>query len=766
MLFVTIIVLTMAQQPPTLHERIQTFISQMTDEELIQQLINEEFGTTPHNLRLGIPGFNMMDGPHGVRGQMLGKPASAFPVGLAMCATFDEQAVYDVGKAMGTEFWAFGYDVCLGPCIDIARDPRGGRTAESGGEDVYLAGHIGKQYVLGIESEYVIGTIKHFMGESKQTNGRPGEPNSDQEYRHKARFTTSERWLMDFNMYNFRTAMQESGGFNIMNSYNYINGIKLSENEQLNNEILREKWGFQFYIVSDWNNILQFRSFQAVKCTDVCMGDGDHVGSDYKAYEWELPDVIKTPEGKADITRAVYRVLKSKIMNGMLDPKRPARVEARALTPEIEQVNYSAAQKTVILLKNEQNILPLPKIARIAVIGPNSEGWNLNCWGSSETLPPYAFTVLDGIREKVGASYVTFVKGCEHSGNDTSGFEAARTAARNSNYVIFAGGINEDFEGEGYMKGWDREQLQLPPIQQELIRQLYIVNPNLIAVFQGGGILSIDDATHNSIRGFVYSFYAAQFAGKAIADVIFGDYNPAGRLPQTMPINEAQLPAWDLVFDKPIGYQHNDEYNIVPRYAFGFGLSYTTFRYSNLRAPTSLRVGEPFDVSVDVTNTGLRDGDEVVQLYITFPRSDTLWFPRKELRGFRRIPLKAGESQTVTIPLVADDLYYWNVEEQRYRVRNGDYVLRVGGSSDNLPLSSNLRLLEYVGLPDLKITRVFTLPRFPAVGDRVRFYALVKNQGNLAVQGNYRVAWQTSFCLPSRTSHVCNIRRASSIRCW
>ena len=725
-----------AQQ--TLDERINAIMSQMTDQEKIQQLINSSFGGTPSNGRLGIPGFEMSDGPHGVRfNDNTGRKATSFPTGIALAASWDKETSFKVGQALGTEFWAFGFNVALGPCIDITRDPRGGRNAESGGEDPYLAGQMGKNWTQGLEGTYpVMASVKHFMGESRQTNG------GNQYYRHDARYTASERWLMDFLMYNFRTTIQESGALCVMNSYNWFNGVKVSENTELLQTILRDRWGFPFFIVSDWGNIDRYRSEYAIKAgTDICMGDGNHTGKNWKAYEWELPDVIRTEEGRKAIEAAVYRVLKTKILNGMLDTTIPASKSSNAMTPEIVELNKEAARKSLVLLKNQDNILPLNKNIKVAVIGPNAAEENLNCSGSSATNPPYAVSVLKGIQDKIGAANVTYVEGCKRNDNSTAGFAAAKTAAQNADMVIFAGGLSRYEEGEGFDEGWDRSTIFLPGRQQELIRELASVNPNLVVVIQSGGVCSLDDNTANSIKGFVYSFYAAQEAGVAIADVLFGDYNPAGRLPVTMAKDLAQLPAWNESWDDDYGtgYRWFDERGYAPRYAFGYGLSYTTFAYSNITAPSMIAAGQPFSVTADVTNTGNIDGEEVAQLYVSAPSDAGVWFPKKELRGFERISLKKGETKTVTFNMVADDFYYWNTTTKKYEVLPGVYSIKVGGSSNNLPLERQLTFNDTDKKPDLKITQIYTMPRYPQKGESVRFYAMVKNQGNAATGGTFDI---------------------------
>ncbi|NDW10711.1 glycoside hydrolase family 3 C-terminal domain-containing protein [Dysgonomonas sp. 520] len=718
---------TYAQSP--LDQRIDALVKSMTTQEKLDQMRNNRtsFGGTPANVRLGIPGFVMGDSPHGVRltSDRYGRSATAFPTGVAMAATWDEAVVGKIGEYMGLEFWSYGRQQALGPCLDLARDSRGGRTAESGGEDPYLAGHLAKSFTIGMQKYPIIATLKHFMGESMQVN------------RLKMDVIASQRWLMDFSGYNFRIPIQEAGAMSVMNSYNKINGEKAAESSILQKTILRERWGFPFYIVSDWASIDEARN--AVRAgTDICMGSSN--------YEADLPALVENGHvTMAQIDSAVKSILKTKILNGMLDYY-PAGNESNTQTQEITDLNLLAAQKSVVLLKNEKSganpILPLQKSGiKIAIIGPNATAENLNCSGSSATNPPYAISVKKGLEDKIGSANITYAKGCDINSTSKTGFAEAKTLAAAADYVIFAGGLDNTQEGEqSFGAHNDRVggSFALPAIQQELINELAGVNPNLIAVIQSGGVCTFNDCLPN-IKGFIYSFYAAQEAGRAIADVVFGDYNPAGRMPLSMPMKDSDFPEWkEDVFrkfeqNKDGGYRWLDEKGTMPRYAFGYGLSYTTFEYSNLQMPTDVVAGQPFSLTVDVKNTGSRAGEEVVQVYISAP-SDKVWMPKKELRGFRRIALEPGETKKVTFDFCADDFYYWIQTSRKYSVQAGNYTFRVGGSSDNLPLTKSVTFKSGSEKPDLRVTRIYTMPRYPLEGQKVSFYALVKNQGNAATK--------------------------------
>jgi beta-glucosidase len=702
------------QAQQTLSARIDSIIGLMTNAEKISQMTNATFFTTGTNTRLNIPGLVMSDGPHGVRygGN------TAFPVGVAMAATFDMDMLYKVGKAMGEEFWVNGINQQLGPCIDLCRDPRAGRSAESGSEDPFLSGHVGAALIKGIQSNSpVIATIKHFMVESKQSN------------RNTCNELYTDRWMLEHYGYNFRYSTQEGGPLSLMDAYNLINGIHCTENVSLLKTTLRQRWGFPFYVVSDWAAVYTSKS-AVLAGTDICMGAANYAN--------DLPNLVSSGSlAQADLNASVANILRTKIMSGMMDyyPKAdPSFMNSTAH----EQIALQCAQKSIILLKNTNKILPInaTTVKTIAIIGPDAARGNLNCYGSSEVAVPYLISLKQGLMNRIGSSKISYVKGCDLNSTDTSGFAAAKTLAKTADYVIFAGGLDSTLEGEAYNIGNDRtgNTIDLPGKQQDLINALSLVNPNLIVVIQSGGVCGINRCV-NSIKGLLYSFYPGIEGGNAIADVIVGNVNPAGRMPVTMPKSDSQLPVWDDDFtnDFGCGYRWFDQNNLVPEFPFGFGLSYTTFAYSNFQLSThNAPAGTPVTASVDVQNTGTVDGEEVVELY-QHNTSSTLWMPKKELKGFSRVAIKAGQKQTVSFTLSAEDFYFWDENLSKYAIEPGMFSLAVGGSSDNLPLIDSVNLTSTAAKPDLKITQIMTMPRYPIKGQLVRCYALVKNQGTASV---------------------------------
>ncbi|MFD2722031.1 glycoside hydrolase family 3 C-terminal domain-containing protein [Hymenobacter monticola] len=693
--------------------RVDSLLKAMSTEEKLAQLTKNSFMTTPDNARLRIPGFVMDDGPHGVRFEK----ATAWPTGMGLVSTWNRSLSERVGEAMGTEFWAFGKQQQLGPCIDLAQDPRGGRSAESGGEDPYLIGQLQSRVAFGIQKTPVMATVKHFMIEGKQAT------------RHERNELFTDRGVMEHYGYNFRTVVQEGAVLSVMSAYNLINGEHAAESPNLLNTVLRERWGFPFYVVSDWDAVHDTKK-AIMAGNDVCMGSDDYLK--------DLPGLVAS--GAVPMTAidaAVRNVLRTKIMAGLLDYY-PKGTPAAANTPAHTRLNQQAARESIILLKNAGNILPLKKstMKRIALIGPNADKGNLNCFGSSETSPPYSVSLKQGLETKLGVDKISFLKGCDMNSADTSGFKLARELARKSDVVIFAAGLDSTQEGEAYNSGHDRanNSATLPGQQQALIMALAKANPNVVVVVQSGGVCAMHESLPRT-KGLIYSFYAGQEAGTALADVLLGDYNPAGRLPVTMPTGDSQLPAWndDLRDPNGVGYRLYDQKNMKPEFAFGAGLSYTTFQYSNLQLPKApVAAGAPVTVSVDVTNTGAVAGDEVVQLYLS-DKSAKVAMPQKQLKGFERINLSPKQKKTVSFTLSAEDFYLWNEQAKAYEVHPGAYAIKVGPASDKLPLGGALTLQAATAKPDLKVTQVFTVPRYPRPGQAVTFYAMVKNMGTAPV---------------------------------
>ncbi len=695
-----------------LEDLIQGKIDQMSHLQKMNQIRRNSFWTTSDNEVLGIPGFVMSDGPHGVRFV----DATSFPTGIAMATSWNKEMMFDIGRAMGREFHAYGKHQQLGPALDLCRDPRNGRSPETGGEDPFLCAHMNIPLVRGIQTEPVVATIKHFNGVNKQEN------------RHAVNHLMSTRQLMEHYGYNFRRVMQDAGALSVMNAYNLVNGNKSAESTELLTEILRDHWGYPFYVVSDWGSV--WDAEKALKAG--CDLEMDVDESEYEAHLEEL--YASGDITDADLDAAVRRVLRTKYMVGMMDNFPVGNPFTGANVPEHQQLAREAGREAIVLLKNEGDILPLSDEGMtVALVGPSTQVAQLDGFGSSWVDPPYAVSPYEGLVNRIGAEHLTWAYGCDINSTDTSGFQAARDVAAAADYVIFVGGLDQTQEGENYPPGpVDRtnDSVELPGVQQDLINALAEENSNVVVVLKSGGICSIPSAIDNA-RGFLYAFYPGMEGGNAIADVLYGDYNPSGKLPVTMPVDDVQMPAWNDSFsdDYNCGYRYYDELDLTPQFAFGFGLSYTTYAYSNFTVNgPALPVGEPVQFSVDVTNTGDVMGEEVVQLYVENNATD-VWMPKKELKGFEKVELQPGETATVNFELTANELFYYDEATAAYAVASGDYVAHVGGASDALELNVAFTLEEAAPAPDFEVTRIYHYPRFPMPTDSVLFLGLVKNAG-------------------------------------
>jgi len=650
----------------------------------------------------------MNDGPHGFRSQK----ATAFPVGVSMAATWDRDLWFRIGKAMGEEFIGYNSEIQLGPCIDLCYDPRNGRSAETAGEDPYMAGRLGENIVKGIQSTPIMATIKHFVGSNRENN------------RKTMNILVTEDKLMTYFGWNFRRAIQEGGSYSIMSSYNLVNGAHSSENKLLLDTIARQRWGFPFYIMSDWNNISTSKN--AIQATnDVCMGSA--------MYKNDLLNLLNSGAiSIEDINKAVRNVLRAKITSGMMD-NYPSGNFKDINSIAHQDIAYEAGKKAIILLKNADGILPLSKTStqKIALIGPSAAIAQMDGGGSSVVNPPFFISPQQGIQTKIGTTRVSYLKGCPISDNDTTGYADARTLAKQSDIVIFVGGLDGSMEAEG--KDRINGKVELPDQQVGLINAIAKVNPNVIVILESGGVCAVSDFISN-IKGLLYAFYPGMMGGNALADVLFGDYNPGGKLPVTMPLNNVQLPIAndDWNDDYTCGYRYYDQSNLTPQFSFGFGLSYTTFTYSNLQiSTTNVPLGQDVIVTVDVKNTGTISGDEISQLYLT-NNAATVWVPKKELKGFERITLNAGETKTVTFSIACEDYYLFDLKTKKYVVQPGSYKVQVGGASNNLPLSTLFTVIDGTKKPDLKILNIYTIPKYPVPGDKIIFMATVKNYGTTA----------------------------------
>jgi len=656
-------------------QRIDQLLGQMTIDEKLQQmhgtsqLVDGTWRTAPL-ARLGIPGFAMVDGPRGV-GRYAGH-ATAFPVGSARGATWDPQLEEQVGEAMGAEVRAYAGSVLLAPTINILRHPRWGRAQETYGEDTVHLGHMGAAFIRGVQ-QHVLADAKHFAA------------NSIEDSRFVVDVRMDERTLREVYTPHFREAVRDAHAGSVMSAYNSVNGEHCAENVHLLGDVLRADWGFTGFVVSDWTLAVRSTVPSVRAGTDIEMPSGNFYGKPL------TQAVAAGTVSTAEIDDVVKRILRAQLCFRLdSDPPRadPTQIE----TPAHLDVALAAAREGIVLLRNEHGALPLDRSAvhSIAVVGTLAAQANIGDHGSSDVAPTSVVTALDGIRASAGGIAVTYIPGPAFSAADQAAISSADAA------IVVAGLTSAD-DGEGLITIGDRLSMGLPGGQDAVVGAVGALNSRTIVVLEGGSAITMPWV--DAVAAVLMAWYPGERGGTAIADVLFGDVNPSGKLPVTFPVAEADLPPFDNVSaEVTYGYLHGyrwiDRNGTAPLFPFGFGLSYTTFRYSNLRLDASSVSSQGrVRVTADVTNTGGVAGDEVAQLYVGYRGSQVERAPR-DLKGFARVHLEPGETRAVAFTLRAADLAFWYVSAAGWNVEPITYEVAVGPSSRDLPLSGTFSVKD------------------------------------------------------------------------
>ncbi|HSN83034.1 MAG TPA: glycoside hydrolase family 3 C-terminal domain-containing protein [Polyangiales bacterium] len=659
-----------------IEKRVDDLLAQMTLEEKVAQMAGdsgfllpegEVLWNVPGVERLGIPPFKMADGPRGV-GTVEG--ATTFPVGMARGATWDPDVERRVGEAMGRELKAVGGNLLLAPTINILRHPSWGRSQETYGEDVHHLSRMGVAFVEGLQ-QYVLANPKHYAA------------NSIEDTRFEVNVTVDERTLREIYLPHFRAAVLEGGAASVMSAYNSVNGQFCGENEQLLREILKGDWGFDGFVLSDWIFGTRSTLGSALNGLDLEMPAA-------KVYGEELMTAVQSGDvPEAVIDDAVRRMVRKKLQHGL---DQPSDVDESVLASEEHlALAREVAVEGSVLLANESETLPLDESAltRLVVVGVLADTPNTGDSGSSDTKPSFVITPLRGIEEAVGDGVVV-----DHVGTDVlDSADIALIEAADAAIVVT--GLTAEDEGEGLIGAGDRVDLGLSAERVALIRDVAAANDRTIVVLQGGGAITMGDWLPD-IEALLMVWYPGQMGGHAVADLLFGEANPSGKLPITFPKALDQLPEFDNVslevtYDYFHGYRYLDRNDATPEFPFGFGLSYTTFAIDDLRpAQTEARAGDVARFSVDVTNNGGTRGAEVVQLYVSYPGS-AVERSERELKAFAKVVLEPGETRTVELALPIDSLAYYDVDQSAWVLEALDYGVHVGTSSRDLPLSATLR---------------------------------------------------------------------------
>jgi beta-glucosidase len=652
-----------------------------------------------HN-RLGIPATFHEEALHG----LMAPGATSFPQAIALASTWDTNLVHEVFTAAAAEARTRGADQVLAPDLDLAREPRWGRIEETYGEDPYLVSRMGVAAVTGfqgagptVDNHHVIATAKHFAAHGQPEGGTNIAPAN-----------YSERILREDFFYPFEMAVREAHVMSVMPSYNEIDGLPSHANRWLIQKVLREEWGFDGYISSDYFGVAELirRHHVAANEADAArraINTGVDMELPYiECYSTLVEQVRAGRVAEATLDRAVARILRAKFLLGLfehpyVDPDEAARTNESA---EHHALALRAAHEAIILLKNEGNLVPLDrnKIRSIAVIGPNAARVEL---GEYSGVPSRTISILDGIKTKVGSSVqvnyaegVKITRGDPKTGIPTWGNDDVRLAdpaenmkgiaeavkvARASDVVVLAIGGNVETSREAWAENHmgDRDNLDLIGQQNDLVKAILETGKPTIVCLINGRPLSANYVYEN-VPAVFEGWYLGQETGTAVADVLFGDYNPSGKLPVSIARNVGQLPVY--YYQKPSAKRGYLFANKEPLFVFGHGLSYTTYNYANLRVtPDKTGPAGQATVAVDVTNAGGRAGDEVVQLYIRDEVS-SVTRPIKELKDFQRVHLEPGQTTTVQFLLTPDKLSFLNEEMQRV-VEPGIFDIMVGPSS-------------------------------------------------------------------------------------
>ena len=640
--------------------------------------------------RLGIPIILAEEAPHG----HMAIGTTVFPTSIGLASTWDTELVEKVGETIGTELQAQGATIGYGPVIDLSREPRWSRVEETYGEDVHLTSQMASAMVRGTSSQGVISTLKHFVAYGVPEGGHNGNPS-----------IIGQRDLKENVLPTFKAAI-DAGALSVMTSYNSLDGIPTTCNKELLTGVLHDEWNFKGFVVSDLESIDGIARDHRVAASKQEAGElsleaGVDVDLGANCFSLLRESVESGRVSMKTLDQAVKRVLLRKFEAGLFDNPYVDESAAAGLvrTPEHIEVAAQAAREGVVLLKND-GILPLSKGARIALIGPNADN-QYNQLGdyTAPQAEDHVVTMLEGLQAK-GAD-VRYVKGCAVRDTRDSQIAQAVIATMLSDVavVVVGGSSARDFKtkyidtGAAVVdeksvsdmeagEGFDRASLELLGLQNELLRAVKATGKPVVVVYVEGRPLDKNWASEKA-DALLTMWYPGGEGGTALADVLFGDYNPAGRLPVSVPRNVGQLPVY---YNKknPRGHDYV-EMSADPLYPFGYGLSYTTFEYSNLRV--SGRVPE-IEVTVDVKNTGSRDGDEVVQLYVIDPLASTVR-PRKQLRAFDRVSVKAGETVPVTLKLGPDAFSLVNAAGDTV-IERGDFILEVGASSQDIRLKETI----------------------------------------------------------------------------
>lgn len=727
---------------------ITRIISGMTLEEKVAMLHGKHMFTSAGIPAQGVPDMIYADGPFGIREEMepyswnplhwSNDSATFFPTGSALAATWDEDIAYEYGKGIGIEARLRGKDMMLGPAINIQRIPTGGRTYEYLSEDPFLSARLAVGYVRGMQEQGVASCVKHFALNNQETN------------RGTVNVIVSPRAMREIYLPPFEAAVVEGDAFGVMSAYNKINGTWCGENSQLLDQILRQDWGFKGMVISDWGGTHSVVE-SVMAGLNVEMPDSSFHGK-------ALLDSVRAgvvPESVID--QRVREILRVRLVIDPI-PEDDANVRMTC-QPEQAAIAYRVALKSVVMLKNQDNILPvrLDSIHKIAVIGDNADKKMSNGGVGAGVKALYEVTPLAGLRNRIGEkAEIIYAQGYTSQQRGMFGgfgmrpgmfggfpgmrrpgkqqadntaeklLEEAVKAAEDADLVLFVGGDNRQWETEGS----DRQSMALPYGQEKVLEAIAGVNPNIVFIAVAGAPVDLNIVDKCS-KGIVQSWFNGTEGGNALADILLGTYAPAGRLPFSYPYHLEDSPAYSLgvfpqtdavisedVFvslvgnktaeelqngsenrttalyseDLLVGYRWYDAKQKPVMYPFGYGLTYTEFEYGDISVSKSRsNGGDCINVTFTLKNTGDVAADEVAQLYVHRNEATVVW-PYKELKAFKRVPLDAGETRTVTLTVPVEQLKYWSEAEHDWVLEHGRISLLLGPNAGDIRQSSTTEI--------------------------------------------------------------------------
>ncbi len=701
--------------------KIQNLISQMTLEEKAGLCSGLDFWNTKGIERLEIPSLMVTDGPHGLRKQKesadhLGLhnsvPATCFPSAAGMASSWNRELIGRVGEALGKECQAENVAVLLGPGTNIKRSPLNGRNFEYFSEDPYLSSEMGANHIKGVQSQGVGTSLKHFAA------------NNQEHRRMSIDAVIDERTLREIYLASFEGAVKQSQPWSVMCSYNRLNGEYASESPHLLTRILRDEWGFEGFVVSDWGAV------------------NERVKALQAGLELEMPSSggigdakIVAAVNSGELSVETLNLAVERLLTFIFKTVDHRQENVTFNIDDHHQLAREVARESMVLLRNEDGILPLSKQGSIAIIGEFAKKPRYQGGGSSHVNPTRLDDAFAEIQAITGdAVELLYAQGYELDSkeiNEALLQEARETAAQGEVAVLFLG-LPDSYESEGY----DRSHLSLPESHQALIAAVAEVQSNIVVVLSNGSPVAMPWITHT--KGILEGYLGGQAFGGAIADLLFGEVSPSGKLAETFPQKLSDNPSFlnfpgegDKVEYKEglfVGYRYYDKKEIAPLFPFGFGLSYTEFEYSDLLLSASkMNDAETLQVTVTVKNTGSRPGKEIVQLYVSDVMSSVIR-PLQELKGFQKVELQPGEEQAVTFALNKRSFAYYNVNLGDWHVESGAFTLSIGSSSRDIRLSASIEVESTTQIAPVSFhrnTTVGDLLENPLTADRAKKYSSI-----------------------------------------